>query len=141
MNSTTVPILRYNDAQKAIDWLCKAFGFEVYLLLPAKESGKIDHCRLVRGSSMIMVASFNQEEEFEKRFISPQRCGGVTQCTSLVVDNPEELFQSALAAKANIIDEIASLPFGGKTFTCEDFESHVWVISSHDPWHKAWEVA
>jgi uncharacterized glyoxalase superfamily protein PhnB len=41
-------------------------------------------------------------------------------------------------AGADIIDKLAGFQFGGKTFSCKDIESHVWVITSHNPWGKLW---
>ena len=32
--STVIPALRYRDGAAAIDWLCRAFGFERHLLVP-----------------------------------------------------------------------------------------------------------
>ena len=40
--ATIIPTLRYRDAAAAIDWLCEAFGFERYLVVPGDE-GRIDH--------------------------------------------------------------------------------------------------
>ena len=34
--ATVIPCLRYRDAQSAIEWLCRAFGFEKHLVVPAK---------------------------------------------------------------------------------------------------------
>ncbi|HEU4612578.1 MAG TPA: hypothetical protein VFS15_10895, partial [Kofleriaceae bacterium] len=44
----------YAEAAKAIDWLCKAFGFEVRLKVEA-DNGKIAHSELVLGNGLIMV--------------------------------------------------------------------------------------
>ncbi len=39
-----IPGMRYRNAPAAIEWLCKAFGFEKHLVVPGKD-GKIDHAR------------------------------------------------------------------------------------------------
>jgi len=46
MKSATVPILRYEDAKKSIDWLCTVFGFKVFLKVPGK-NGAIEHAPCV----------------------------------------------------------------------------------------------
>ena len=132
-----VPILRYRDAAAAIDWLGRAFGFEVFLKVPGAE-GRIEHARLVLGDSMIMLASIDRAGRFESLFRLPAAAGGVTQCISLFVPDPDGIYRSARAAGAAILDEIADFQFGGRIFTCLDPESHVWVLGSHDPWRKAW---
>ena len=40
-----VPSMRYRDAKKAIDWLCKAFGFEQQLVVPG-DGDTIRHSQL-----------------------------------------------------------------------------------------------
>ena len=32
--ATVIPCLRYRDAPAAIEWLCRAFGFEAQLVVP-----------------------------------------------------------------------------------------------------------
>jgi uncharacterized glyoxalase superfamily protein PhnB len=137
MKSATVPILRYEDARKAIDWLRNVFGFKVFLEVPGK-SGAIEHARLTLGDNMIMVASLGRDGDFENSFLSPSKIGGVTQCTSLYVEDPEIIYKMAVENGAQIIDEIEDFQFGGKTFSCKDIESHIWVITSHNPWNKLW---
>ena len=43
-----MPALRYRNAGAAIDWLCKAFGFEKKMAVPT-EDGRIAHAELVLG--------------------------------------------------------------------------------------------
>ena len=40
--STIIPALRYRDAPAAIDWLCRAFGFEKHLVVP-NDDGTVAH--------------------------------------------------------------------------------------------------
>ena len=35
-NATVIPGMRYNDAPAAIEWLCKACGFEKHLVVPGE---------------------------------------------------------------------------------------------------------
>ena len=57
--STIIPTLRYKDAPKAIDWLCKAFGFERHLVVPG-DNDTIAHAQLRYGNAMIMLGSDNE---------------------------------------------------------------------------------
>ena len=51
------PCLRYRDVvQAAIEWLCRAFGFEKHLVVPG-EGGTIAHAELSFGNGMIMLGS------------------------------------------------------------------------------------
>ena len=49
-----IPTMRYTDAHAAIEWLCRAFGFEKQLVV-AHEDGTIAHAQLVFGNGMIML--------------------------------------------------------------------------------------
>src|SRR5580704_12147338 len=51
-----IPGMRYRNAPAAIEWLCKAFGFEKHLVVPG-ENGTIAHAQLTFGNGMIMVSS------------------------------------------------------------------------------------
>jgi uncharacterized glyoxalase superfamily protein PhnB len=137
VKSAVIPILRYADAERAIGWLCAAFGFEVFLKVPGR-GGRVEHARLILEDGMIMLASLGRDGSFDGRFRSPGDVGGVTQCTSMVVTDPDRIFATAKAEGARIVDDIHDFQFGGRTFSCEDVESHLWVFSSHDPWRKLW---
>src|SRR3546814_18466665 len=45
-----IPCLRYRDALAAIDWLCRAFGFEKPAVYPAGDTGH--HAQLTFGNGM-----------------------------------------------------------------------------------------
>jgi uncharacterized glyoxalase superfamily protein PhnB len=137
MKSTVIPIIRYADASHAIDWLQAAFGLEPFLKVPGAD-GRIEHARLVLGDGMIAVASLDRQGPFEHRFRSPETAGGVTQAICMMVRDPDQIYQMAKTAGARIIDELADFQFGGRTFSCEDCESHLWVFTSHDHWKKVW---
>jgi uncharacterized glyoxalase superfamily protein PhnB len=135
MSSTTIPILRYRDAEQAINWLCSAFGFQVFLKVPG-ESDRIEHARLTLETNMAMLASMGRPGE--DYFSTPTEAGGITQALILTVSDPEKIYRSAIAAGARIMTPLAEVPFGGKMFSCQDIESHVWVFSNQDPWQKTW---
>jgi uncharacterized glyoxalase superfamily protein PhnB len=137
MKSSVVPILRYTDAERAIAWLCAAFGFEVFLKVPGP-GGRIEHARLILEDGMIMLASLGRDGSFDSRFRSPSDVGGVTQCTSMIVSDPDRIFLTAKSAGARIVDDIQDFQFGGRTFSCEDPETHLWNFSSHNPWRTLW---
>ena len=40
----------------------------------------------------------------------------------------------AKAAGAQIVMELAEMPYGGKAFACTDLEEHRWSIGEYDPW-------
>ena len=78
-----IPALRYRDAAAAIDWLCRAFGFERHLVVPG-ENGGIAHAQLTFGNGMIMLGS-GQGGDYDALIVSPAGVGGVTQASYIVV--------------------------------------------------------
>ena len=60
-----IPSIRYNNCEKAIDWLCEAFDFEIYLKVPS-DNGGILHAQLIYNDCMIMLGSAHEGDGFGK---------------------------------------------------------------------------
>ena len=81
--------LYYDDAAKAIDWLCDAFGFEVRLKVEG-EGGRIEHSELVFGDGLVMVAGAADKADKFPQIRSPRQVGGAnTQNMFVYVDDVE----------------------------------------------------
>jgi uncharacterized glyoxalase superfamily protein PhnB len=123
----------YDDAAKAIDWLCRAFGFEVRLKCEG-EDGRIVHSELVYGEGLIMVANAGcKPDRPESRcYKSPRSLdGAITQALCVFVDDAEEHCRTARAAGAKILMEPATQDYGEEywadhTYQAEDLEGHRW---------------
>ena len=72
--ATVIPCLRYRDAPAAIEWLCRAFGFEKHLVVP-NQDGTIAHAQLSFGAGMVMLGSV-VESEFGRLMKQPDEIGG-----------------------------------------------------------------
>jgi uncharacterized glyoxalase superfamily protein PhnB len=126
---TMIPTLRYSDAPAAIEWLCAAFGFERYLVVPG-DKGTIVHAQLKLGGGMIMVGS-SRDEDWNR---SPTQAGGVTQSPYIVVEEIDAHYARAQAAGAEMTMEIADQEYGGRLYSARDPEGHLWHFGSYDPW-------
>jgi len=134
--ATVIPTLRYKDAAAAIEWLCKAFGFERHLVVPG-EDGAIVHAQLVFGNGMVMVGSA-RASDFDRLQKPPGALGGaVSQSPYIVVDDVDEHYARAVAAGAEIVLELRDEDYGGRDYSCRDPEGHVWNFGSYDPWASA----
>lgn len=132
-NARILPTMKYRDAPAAIEWLCRAFGFEKHLVVPGKE-GKIDHAQLTLGDAMIMLGSF-RGADYEAKIRTPGDVGGFcTQSAYLLVDDPDAVYASAKAAGAEIFQQMQEPDYGGKFFACIDAEGQIWNVGSYDPW-------
>lgn len=133
----------YEDAPAAIDWLCRAFGFEVRVKIEG-DGGSIEHSELTYGDGVVMVghAGLPHKPSFRK---SPHALGGAnTQNMMVYVDDIEAHFAQARAAGAKIVSEPKTTDYGEEWWTdrgyeCEDLEGHHWWLAQRlrDPKPKA----
>jgi uncharacterized glyoxalase superfamily protein PhnB len=130
---TIIPALRYRDAPAAIDWLCRAFGFERHAVHP-NETGGVAHAQLAFGNGMIMLSTAS-DDEWGRRIAQPDEIGGrETQCACVIVSDPDAHYNTAKATGAAIIDDIKDNDYGGRGYSCRDPEGHLWWFGSYDPW-------
>jgi len=144
--------LYFENAAKAIDWLCNAFGFEVRLKIEG-EGGRIAHSELVYGEGLIMVGEATKEsrsddaskspagdtsgkspagERMYRR--SPRELGGAnTQSMMVYVDDVEAHCKRAREAGAKIVAEPKTTDYGegywtDRGYEAEDLEGHHWFF-------------
>ena len=131
--SVIIPTMRYKDAPKAIDWLCKAFGFEKQLVVSG-ENETIAHAQLRFGNAMIMLGSEN-DNEYGKYMKTPEDLNGInTQSPYIIVSDIDDHYRRAIAAGARIIIDIRDEDYGGRGYSCQDPEGHIWNFGSYNPW-------
>lgn len=131
--ATVIPTRRYRDAPAAIDWLCRAFGFEKHLVVPG-ENNTIAHAQLTFGKGMIMLGSA-RDDAFGRHLNPPRDLGGSgTQGAYLVVADADAHHARALAAGAQIVYDIKDEDYGGRGYSCLDPEGHLWSFGTYDPW-------
>jgi len=121
--------LFYDDAAGAIDWLSKAFGFEVKIRVEGP-GGEIEHSELTFGEGLVMVASAGRTGR-SPWARSPRQAGGSTQALFVYVDDVEAHCARARAAGARITDEPVTNEYGedywtDRTYGCEDVGGHHW---------------
>lgn len=133
-NEGMIAALRYEDAPAAIEWLCRAFGFERQLIVPDDADG-IAHAQLVFGQSMLMLGG-HRDDEFGRLMRVPREAGGSTQSLYVIVSDVDGHCARARAAGAEIVMEPVDQDYGGRGYTCRDLEGHVWSFGSYDPWAK-----
>jgi uncharacterized glyoxalase superfamily protein PhnB len=132
--STVIPSLRYRDAPAAIDWLCKAFGFEKQAVYPNPD-GTIAHAQLTLGNGMVMLGTLSKDSPHSELLMHPEEIGEKeTQTPYLVVSDCDKVYATAKAGRAQMVIDIRDMDYGGRGFTCRDPEGHIWSIGSYDPW-------
>ena len=132
--STVIPALLYRDAHKAIDFLVEAFGFEKKAVFDGPDN-TVMHAELTFGNGMVMLGSESNAGAWKQWMVQPDEIGGrQTSSLSLIVSDAAAVYETAKAAGATIIMDLAEMPYGGKTFACMDPEGHRWSFGEYDPW-------
>jgi uncharacterized glyoxalase superfamily protein PhnB len=122
----------YDDAAKAIDWLCNAFGFELRLKVQA-DNGSIQHSELTYGEGVVMVGQTSLADKPTHRK-SPRSIGGATTQSMMVyVDDSEAHCAQAREAGATIVSEPSTHDYGeeywsDRGYECADLEGHHWYF-------------
>ena len=130
---TIIPTLRYRDAAAAVEWLCRAFGFEKHTVYPS-DGGTIAHAQLTFGNGMIMLGSA-RDDEFGKLQKPPSDVGGVgTQSAYVIVADADAHHARAVAAGAKVVYALRTEDYGGRGYSCRDLEGHLWNFGTYDPW-------
>lgn len=134
--STVIPAIRYRNAPAAIDWLCKAFGFERQAVYPNPD-GTIAHAQLTFGNGMVMISSVVNTTPYSKLVKHPDEVEmASTQSPCLIVSDPDAVYATAKAAGAVMMIDIADQHYGGRAFTCRDPEGYLWNVGSYNPWES-----
>jgi uncharacterized glyoxalase superfamily protein PhnB len=123
MQPNIFPILRYDDAPAAIDFLVATFGFEKASdhRLP---DGRVAHADLRFGTSGVGVSSTGTSPPD-----SPWAT--VRQGIYIVVADPDAAYARAQAAGADIAVPIADQAYGSRDFTLRDPEGHLWGFGTY----------
>ena len=68
--ANVMPCLTYREAQAAVEFLCKAFGFKKKMVVEG-DGGSIAHAELTLGNAMVMLGS-HQDTAYGKLVTTPR---------------------------------------------------------------------
>ncbi|MGI8564704.1 MAG: VOC family protein [Candidatus Dormibacter sp.] len=125
-----IPSFSYQDAKAAINFLEKAFGFEVHAVYEG-EGGTIDHAELRFGNGMIMLGTAHDRPDWPTR--APGQLGGTTGGTYVIVADPDAHFARARAAGAEIVRGLVDQDYGGRDYGARDPEGYLWSFGTYRP--------
>lgn len=122
----------YEEAAKAIDWLGRAFGFELQLKVDG-DDGHIVHSELRFGEALVMVADAALGRRPWGK--SPRSLEGAnTQSLHIYVDDVEAHCERARAEGAQVVTEPKTTDYGedywsDRSYEAVDPEGHHWWFS------------
>lgn len=110
----------YQDPRAAIDWLCRAFGFELRLLVEG-DGNRVEHSELVYGGGLIMVSERNEKYPWMR---SPSQADGInTQSMMVYVDDAEAQHRRIEATGgARMLGKIETHDYGDDYWADRGFE-------------------
>ncbi|MDG4831963.1 VOC family protein [Solwaraspora sp. WMMD1047] len=118
---TIYPIFTYSDARAAIDWLTRAFGFQVHQVHDAPD-GSVAHAELIYDTGMIMIG----------RGTGPDPLPAPDQWSVYVaVDDIEAHHARAKAAGAEIVQDLRDTDYGSRDYSARDLEGYVWSFGTY----------
>ena len=117
------PYLAYEDADAAIEWLCRVFGFE-RVDVQTIPDGRVVHAALSLEGAQVMLASL-----FEGGgYCSASALGELHSHVLIHVDDVDAHFQQAEAAGAAIRYGPVDQPWGARLYEATDLEGHRWAF-------------
>ena len=119
------PILKYDDAHAAIEFLENTFGFE-RLQVHEGENGGVAHAELKFHDEVVMLGSVS---EGDQRFSQ----GAGRTSVYVVIDDPDSLYARARDAGAEIVMEPTDQDYGSRDFAARDPEGNLWSFGTYRP--------
>ena len=139
---TFVPALSYRDPKAALDWLTRAFDFEVTMAIEGPDDDpKQCHYEMgYEGRGRIMIGS-----EWNEWMRAPASIDGFNTTSTHVeiVSDIDAHCEQAHAAGATILVEPDDQFYGDRVYRCADPEGHHWTFAQHvrDVTHAEAEAA
>jgi uncharacterized glyoxalase superfamily protein PhnB len=130
-----MPVLRYRDCNKAVEFLTNVFGFTEGAAF-RDDKGNVQHAELWFGNGGIMIGPV-ADTPFGKVMRQPAEAGGVTASFFCVVNDPDAHFARSEAAGYEIILPLRDEPYGSREYSVKDPEGHAWTFGTYEPVPKA----
>ena len=132
MTTTTIhaavwPVLSYRDARAALEVLVKAFGFEERACYAREDDPTIvEHAemRWPLGGGIMFGTAGKDDGPFG------QRTPG-NDSVYVVCEDPDRLFEQAVAAGAEVVRGLKDEDYGSRGFTVRDPEGTLWSFGTY----------
>ena len=132
MTTTTIhaavwPVLSYRDVRAALEFLVKAFGFEERACYAREDDPTIvEHAemRWPLGGGIMFGTAGKDDGPFG------QRTPG-NDSVYVVCEDPDRLFEQAVAAGAEVVRGLKDEDYGSRGFTVRDPEGNLWSFGTY----------
>lgn len=125
--SAVWPVLSFRDARRAMAFLTEAFGFETSAAYARDDDPSvIEHgeMRWPLGGGIMFGTAGKDESAFGARVAG-------NDAVYVVCDDPDRLFERAVAAGAQVVKDLVDEDFGSRGFTVRDPEGNLWSFGTY----------
>jgi uncharacterized glyoxalase superfamily protein PhnB len=133
MRPNIFPAIRYRDADAALEWLKRVFGFEEKAVY-RDAGGSIQHAELALGDGIVM---FGRHSDDGWMGGDPPRALASTISVYAAVSDPDGHFERARAGGAQIVRELGDMSYGSREYSARDLEGNLWSFGSYNPYEEA----
>lgn len=119
------PMLAYDDAPAALEFLCSAFGFRERSRMSMPD-GTIGHAEIELHGNVVMLATTWKAGGLA----SPRDLPALPSQLFFEVDDVDAHFQRAKDAGAVLVGEPENQGHGFRTYRATDREGHRWLFAS-----------
>jgi uncharacterized glyoxalase superfamily protein PhnB len=120
------PIVSYEDAAAAIEWLKRAFGAKE-VAVHKGDDGTVEHMELSFEGGIVMGGTKGAGE-----LASKVELGSPTSIY-LVVSDPDAHHERAVAAGAEVVIPLRDEEYGSRGYSALDPEGNVWSFGTYRP--------
>jgi PhnB protein len=120
------PGLAIDGAAAAIEFYKNIFGATERMRMPGPD-GKIAHCELMFGNSVVMLGDPAPDMDF----LDPKTVGGTPVNLYVYVEDADAAFAAALAAGAKELTPMTTQFYGDRSGSFEDPWGHRWTVATH----------
>ena len=133
MDQRIIPMLAYQNGARAMDWLCRVFGFTEKTRWP-DDGGRLSHGEIAMGNHIIMLAEPSPDYQSPKHHRTV--CAAAAKWSEVpyiingvlvYVDDLESHFKQAVADGATILSAIET-GGPGTRYRAEDLEGQRWMF-------------
>jgi PhnB protein len=122
-----MPYLPVPDGHAALEFYARAFGAETVHIVPDEDGSGVLHARFFVNGAMIML--YDESPGINPANVAPRTAGTTTVTIRLrLADAVEALFESAVEAGAEAIQDPADMPWGERYAKIRDPAGHVWAM-------------
>jgi len=114
-DASVIPVLAYPNVPDAVEWLCRAFGFQERLRIERHRA------QLVFGNGALIVTELDGTD--------PGGAAPRTHSVHVHVDDVDAHHAQAVRSGAHVHHPPTDYPFGERQYTAEDPGGHRWTFS------------